>query len=1251
MATITTIKNKISLLDAGSFQILCDSYLSKEGYPSIVALGTQAGTQKTTRGTPDTYFRLRNDKYVFVEYTTQKDGLIEKIRSDIKKCLDTNVTKINTEDIAEIIYCHTSSNISPQYDKEFHDTCSQHGIMLTIIGIDRLSEDLCSKYQTLAKEHLSVTIDTEQIQTRDEFVRRYDANSLSAPLDIPFLFRENEIKQIEEIYKNVDVVILSGPAGTGKTKLALQYAQMHGEKTEAFVYCVRDRSLPIHDDLCMYLETPGKYFIVVDDANQLSTPELIVDYVNRKNQGYNVQILITVRDYAIDKVKKNISHIAKYEVVSLKAFTDDEIKSIVKATMDIKNDAYLERIVQIAEGNARMAILAGKLAKDTNRLDSIDDVSQLYSEYYGRAIQEAKLEEDSALLITSGIIAFLNAIHLEKIDHILPFLSKYGITQEIFISSLYKLHEYEIVDIYHDKAVRFSEQCLANFILKHVFYDKKMLSLAGIIRTCFLNNKSRVIFSINTLLSVFREEKLREYVENEIKKLWDELACEGSEYFMEYVKAFFPVNLTETLIILDGLIDKMENVQLSADEIDTQNGKNYRSVDDDIITILGGFANTVELDCALDLFFKYYLKRPDMYIQFYHACDVFFGIRKDSWKYGYYTTTKFLEKITEYSSNWTNEHIVVLFLDVAKVLLGLYFTPAESNRKNDGITIYNIFLGDSKGVENYRKNIWVALLAIAREENRMPAIKQILDNYGSHVEEISYGVIANDATYIIDLITTHFCTDSLSDCLLVRHLEHVFSSANLKFDAINSFLDCEKMFLYTLLEGPTFFSRIKYEERAAEKKRRIIEYFANADNKLQAFLALLEVTNEAHSVSTSTEYAIENGLEIAIGVLSENDVDFSVAMNHIVIFRRTNLISPFVVLPKLFEIWPTNDVYEFVCKIKPEAEYDCWMYSFFSNLPEIDINESMYQALFRFLLDNSDKFLANSRSRNLNFLEKFNAIDADAYIKGTQIIFAKREYSSFVADMYLQTLFNPYQNEPKLVVRKFREHIELLEDIYIWLEIRGRNMDSKGVFFFEINEYDSNFLAKYIDAVYEGLKRSDLDQVLSKLRIFFQQENYCMILDSVFVQLISLSPYPIVEIPEVLERLIVKKQGEDHYMPRIDSWIKHCIRIYAKNQDMMRCLFEALTRCSNEQRIEYIQLFLENNPDYDDFKALPLTPRSYSCTGSAIPLYSSWVDFLNSLLPFLVGLKFIKHKRYIQQQIERWREMILREEIANIMEG
>lgn len=245
MGKIESIKQKILQLDPGTFQNLCDAYLSIIGYPNIVSLGAEAGTRKTTRGTPDTYFIALDGKYVFVEYTTQQTSLYTKIKSDIEKCLDTSKTGVPYEKISEIIYCHTSSNITPSQDIEIKTLCENVGIKLTIIGIDKLAEEIYLFHHNLSRDFLEISISTDQIQSCDDFIKRYNSNKMAAPLDTEFLFREKELKEIDDAYLKTDVVILKGAAGTGKTRLALHYAKNHTQIKNEKVYCIHSNALPI----------------------------------------------------------------------------------------------------------------------------------------------------------------------------------------------------------------------------------------------------------------------------------------------------------------------------------------------------------------------------------------------------------------------------------------------------------------------------------------------------------------------------------------------------------------------------------------------------------------------------------------------------------------------------------------------------------------------------------------------------------------------------------------------------------------------------------------------------------------------------------------------------------------------------------------------------------------------------------------------------------------------------------------------
>ena len=272
MATITAIKDSINRLDPAGFQILCDDYLAREGYPSLVCIGTMAGAQKTTLGTPDTYFPIGSDKYVFAEYTTvEKKNLVPKIKGDIDKCFDEGTTKIPVKSISEIVYCHTSSNLSPEDDRKLKEYCAKKGVLLTLIGIDRIADDLRWKYPILAKEHLGLPIDTEQVHTVEDYIQRYDSNTLAAPLETTFLGREKELALLEEHFATYNVVIVTGAAGVGKTRLSIEFAKMHASGNGEAVYCIHSRALGLFNDLNMYFCRPGSFFIVVDDANPPSS--------------------------------------------------------------------------------------------------------------------------------------------------------------------------------------------------------------------------------------------------------------------------------------------------------------------------------------------------------------------------------------------------------------------------------------------------------------------------------------------------------------------------------------------------------------------------------------------------------------------------------------------------------------------------------------------------------------------------------------------------------------------------------------------------------------------------------------------------------------------------------------------------------------------------------------------------------------------------------------------------------------------
>ena len=465
MSKLIDIKNRIDQMDGGAFQNLCDAYLSYKGYKNIYSLGMLTGTDKTTKGNPDTYFLTAENKYVFVMYTTQKTDFLKKAIEDIDKCFDSQKTGVSAEDIVEIIYCHTYGRLGPGDDQYLRQYCAEHGAVLTLIGLDQLGNDIFRECPILARDFWGISIDSGQILPMDMFVAKHDANRMSAPLGTEFLLREKELEKAKSALHNNDVLLIAGPAGVGKTRFALELCRQLAAENGYTVFVIKNNNLQLYEDLVSAVEEGKDYLVLVDDANELSGLHHVLEYLPKAAIGsrHISKLILTVRDYARKQVMQSVMEVIQPEIIKISTFSDDDIRKLMETCYGITNRVYTDRIVAIAEGNARLAMLAGKLAADSESLAAIQDASGLYHNYYSKQLNT--LVESDTGVSSAGIVAFVQAIHLNHLGKLAPIFEVAGISTSDFTSDLKLLHRAEIVDLCNDEAARISDQSFSNFLI------------------------------------------------------------------------------------------------------------------------------------------------------------------------------------------------------------------------------------------------------------------------------------------------------------------------------------------------------------------------------------------------------------------------------------------------------------------------------------------------------------------------------------------------------------------------------------------------------------------------------------------------------------------------------------------------------------------------------------------------------------------------------------------------------------------
>lgn len=1245
MSKITDIEAKILQLGAGEFQKFCDTFLSlKEEYGKILCLGMKPGTQKTTIGNPDTYFRKENGRYVFVVYTTEQKDIYNKIKKDIDKCLDFSKIGIEEKDIEEIVCCHTSSNLKPGDDKNLHDFCFKKNIKLTIYGVDEIAQQIYIKYKFLAKDLLGISIDTNQIMNINEFIEQYDSNEMVAPLDTKFQFRENELKHIITGLLENKVVMVYGNAGVGKTRIVLEAVKIFCEEHKYNLLCVKNNNLSLYDDLIASIYNPGKYVFFVDDANKLNQLDQILQYLNKEKQGYDVKIIVTVRDYVKEDVLKSIIEYKTPKLVEIKVFSDDEIKSFLESNMGIINKNYVYQIINIAEGNARIAYMAGKLAKDNQNLKSIKDATQLYDTYYSK-YADSVIGIDEKLSFTAGVIAIFGVILLDKLEYLNELFKIVNISKEDFEKNIRKLSVMEFVEVKLDKVVTISDQCFANYIFYYNFVKHRIIPLSKIIEIGFKYFKNSTLKSLNMLFKIFNNDEINDYIRKEINTVWDNFEKEEDKYYYDFVKTFHLFRPEEGFLLFKEKIDLIPEEEFDIKNIDFN--KNI-FIDYEILELLTGYRYDLKnLETVIKLLNIYISKNEKNAILGYKWFKANYGINYNSFNCNY-NTENFIAEFLNKNYNSFNEMFKRFSLQYISYLLGFEFDYHEHGRKNT-INMYNIHILSTPEIERYRKECWEYLERISEIDDFSISIFKVLKNYSCSINKnMDNKIIEFDKPFVLKVFENISC-GNIQKLLILRDLLYTWEDLGFSIEErYKEMFNCDEWNLYKLIGDKYKYSGLDYKQYQISREKNIIEFV----NKLslneveQLVISINKIyidnfkdTNEVYDMSVGVNIIVDN-------ICNEEEKAIKFFYSYI-----DNKCSFKIYPQKLFVCVLKNiDNVELVYKYIKENDFkykNNWQFAFFGAIPKEFVNSKIYNYLLEFLNDKSDEKISYSSYRSLRLLDKFKNFNNNIYVDTARIIFNKKDYSSFIVLTYFESLFNKDVYSPKELLELFQNDIQLLKDIYFYILDKGEWIDTEGIFltaFLENNDIWLETYTKYFWSVEDICEHN----ILYQLNEIWKFENYKKYIDYIFYNRPIENTQYIFNIAIKLQKLLCNDSDNEIAKKQLD-WIIHIIEKNAHNNNIY-FIFDAIFQLSQDIKKVAIEKFLKCNSDYNVFENI-LIGRSFifvMWSDSRIPIIKDEIDFLESLLTYMSGLEYLKHKKLIKKKIRNLEKEIQSEEIEDL---
>lgn len=1091
-------------------------------------------------------------------------------------------------------------------------TSSKHNAILSpIIAIKKI-EALSNDIKTILNPNLIIS--------SEEFIIQYEQPSLriATPLSNKFYGRESEI--VDGLIKldNSDILILTGAPGVGKTKLGIELCEKFTSKNEEYrFYCLTNFNTDdVYTAFHSIIKKQGKIIIFIDDANRVSGNYFAILHHLKMVEKGNLKIVVSVRDYALDSILEKTRDYY-YETMEILCFSDDDISNMLDSSDFNFSDECKYRINLISRGNARLAMMCAKVARETNRLDSLRNVSELFESYFSPIYNEVIRASGEDSLKVLGILSFFRVLHRDYDEPNNTIYREFKIDSERFWIVCKALNDLELVNLYENDVVKISDQILATYIHYKAFFTENILSYKTIIN-CFMDKHNQIKDSIVPLINNFGYESIESQIKQYVEPIFDELYSSfNHSKLMLLIDSFWFFFPNKTLIYLKRWVEQLDSMDEDfIFEFDNNRYEFHNTPKELEVLSKLGTKNFDYTEPALDLMFQIVLRQPINTPFLINSLENEWMVGRFSRNQCYHLQYTLVDFLSDHILNSDEKHLYSkILIRIADRLLITEFTDSECSKNK--FKIYKGYVTPDKQFLNLRKKIWTILFSLS---NTHPLeFRRLLTSRSRWYDNESESIYQFDLSILLENFKINFSVNSFLDCYVVHRFFENYKWMKVKFD--NSILDNFSCHLINVLN---IFSQsedcLSYREFIKLKQNNICFYCRDYD--LSQYINLLSDINTINEVKKQLkEQYITYYEQDVINTIIINRPDFYIDILKYISSKDISVISPYSVGQYVqLEKADINRLINIITEHFELPHRINWLLHVYSNIQETKFTSSFVEDIHNILSNNSLKGVDfDPIHKIIDNSKEFISVNVH-WNKILNIIWRRIELGDLVFVNY----------------HFLEKNLNLTNDIYLLFNIYIKSSKNRVSGYYDLDykiiswilEKDTSFIICYLKELYSNMY---IPRNKNEFEFIWNLSNNCEVVDVIF-DFFSIDENQCQFGLHFFEDFF---GGDNLDIKKV--YLLDKLKIHYENEKIIEMIFEAIVNSLENCIFDAVDCLLSLTSDIKIFSKLRLLPHSYFFTGSEIPYHQKQLDKLLRIKDIILlkkpKLRYLEHIEFVDKQI------------------